>query len=290
MSQSQNWRPPTNGVDYLQSQSKQMAMNNRRPGMRVADVVGPGIQAQATSLNDFNDPLGTFNGSYFANGSAANPPELGAGFSYMVEVYVDSVVGGWQFAYPLERPGRVYRRYIPRLPGAPDVFDYSQLWQLDTGASSPSVQSINVGNSAATPAGSGGIPKWSFHPYWRSDDWGDFYGIETITYLSSTYTDAGLRIKKPGLYSLDIQVTLGGPITDWSYVALVIEKNTIGSLTQAVEMPRVSPTAYLSSSNTHITFKCNPAETRLLYLSAQRGGTGSQNVTLYLNNLSRIGN
>lgn len=72
-----DWRIGIDAEDYLLSQKKQNQMTDRRPVIRKsADLagMGPAINAGATRLADFNDPLATYNGFFSADVDASNAP------------------------------------------------------------------------------------------------------------------------------------------------------------------------------------------------------------------------
>lgn len=110
----QNWRTEVTGVDYLQHQKKQAQIENRRPVIRKAsDLVGPGIDAHAIRLTDFNDTLATFNGFFSADISAYNAPNSTDAFVGFVSS--DASLGGIQQFTSLAT-GKVWYRVFTRSP------------------------------------------------------------------------------------------------------------------------------------------------------------------------------
>ena len=72
-----DWRIGIDAEDYLLSQKKQNQMTDRRPVIRKSSDLagmGPAINAGATLLADFNDPLATYNGFFSAEVDALNAP------------------------------------------------------------------------------------------------------------------------------------------------------------------------------------------------------------------------
>jgi len=71
----QGWRIETDAQDYFGHQKKQLTLADRRPVIRKAsDLVGPGLDYNATRLDDFNDLLGRYNGYYAATAGVRNAP------------------------------------------------------------------------------------------------------------------------------------------------------------------------------------------------------------------------
>jgi hypothetical protein len=76
-SDDKDWRIGIDAEDYLLSQKKQNQMTDRRPVIRKSSDLagmGPAINAGATLLADFNDPLATYNGFFSAEVDALNAP------------------------------------------------------------------------------------------------------------------------------------------------------------------------------------------------------------------------
>lgn len=119
MSEEQNWRTPIDGQDYFGAQKKRLNMAERRPApRRASDLVGPGIDAHAIRITNFNAPLATFNGYYSATSDALEaPPETS---SWVVAVSSDAELGGVQVATALAT-NVAYRRTFIRNVFDPDA-------------------------------------------------------------------------------------------------------------------------------------------------------------------------
>lgn len=120
-----DWRVEQTGEDYFGHQQKRGNVADRRPVIRRAsDIVGPGIDAQAVRLDNFNDVLATFNGFFSAEAGAENSPDpvaelLPDFIGYSGHVVSDSALGGEQVFTELGT-GNVYRRRFLRALYAPE--------------------------------------------------------------------------------------------------------------------------------------------------------------------------
>lgn len=114
MTDQQNWRTEVNAPDYFGHQKKQAAIENRRPVIRKAsDLVGPGINANAVRITDFNDTLATYDGFFAADLGALNPPNNVEAF--IGTVSSDAGLGGIQSFTGLTS-GTYYQRVFVRNP------------------------------------------------------------------------------------------------------------------------------------------------------------------------------
>lgn len=124
---TENWRTGTNAEDYFSHQQKRLALEQRRPVIRKAsDLVGPGIDASAVRITDFNDALATFNGFFSAEGSALNAP---ANEDMTGWTSVDSELGGVQYFTGLVSGNR-YIRTFRRAPFDPETITWAA-WSID---------------------------------------------------------------------------------------------------------------------------------------------------------------
>lgn len=126
----ENWRTETRAEDYFLHRQKKLDLADRRPVIRTAsDLVGPGIGAFATRLDDFNNLLATFNGFYSAAADATNAPD--AALPTTAEPFVgfvvsDAELGGLQVFTGLDT-GTEYRRTFLRSPIDPESINWG-LW------------------------------------------------------------------------------------------------------------------------------------------------------------------
>lgn len=116
---SDDWRfdgeTGANAGDYFLGQRKRLDIDKRRPVIRRAsDLVGPGIDAQAVRVTNWNDMLATFNGYYSSLPGAAYAPDSIQNF--LGTVVMDSEMGGVQVLTGLAN-GREYKRLFLRNPG-----------------------------------------------------------------------------------------------------------------------------------------------------------------------------
>lgn len=123
MSNEQNWRTDVDAQTYFGSQKKTLAVADRRPVPRnAADLgLGPGIGSSATTLENFNDLLATYNGYYSAPIGIYNAPN--ATESFVGFVVMDSAIGGVQTFTGMgtgSKLGDTYRRRFIRNPSDPD--------------------------------------------------------------------------------------------------------------------------------------------------------------------------
>jgi hypothetical protein len=119
MSFENNWRTELTAEDYFSHQQKRLQVSDRRPVLKSpADLVGPGIAAQAIRLSDFNDLLAMFNGYYCAPSGSANAPTPTG--HYVGFVVADPELGGLQVFTNLAT-GTEYRRVFTRLPTDTDL-------------------------------------------------------------------------------------------------------------------------------------------------------------------------
>lgn len=116
---SQDWRTEITALDYFGHQKKVLQVADRRPVIRQAsDLVGPGIDATAVRISDFNDQLATYNGFYAAVTGTLNAPTSVSPF--VVFVSSDAELGGVQIATALDT-NVSYRRCFTRSPSDPDT-------------------------------------------------------------------------------------------------------------------------------------------------------------------------
>jgi hypothetical protein len=121
----EDWRPEVNAADYFGAQKKRVAIEQRRPTIRrAADLVGPGIGANAVRITDFNDILATFNGYFSADVGALSAPTPDEAFVGMV--VSDSSLGGRQVFTGLVS-GTEYSRTFIRNSLDPENVEWS-LW------------------------------------------------------------------------------------------------------------------------------------------------------------------
>lgn len=119
MSNEQNWRVEDSAETYFGHQKKTLAVADRRPVIRRAsDIVGPGINAMATRITDYNDILATYNGYYSSEAGASNAPNSDEAFVGIT--VMDSALGGYQQFTGLDT-GTEYRRIFTRNPSDPDM-------------------------------------------------------------------------------------------------------------------------------------------------------------------------
>lgn len=125
---SQDWRMGTNAEDFLRGNQKRLALDERRPVIRKAsDLVGPGIDAAAVSITDYNDVLATFNGYYSSVPGALYAPNTAD--SFIGFVIMDDTLGGVQTFTSLVS-GNEYRRTFLRNPSDEDSLSFG-LWHTD---------------------------------------------------------------------------------------------------------------------------------------------------------------
>lgn len=113
---TQNWRIETDAYDYFSHRKKAADLADRRPVIRkAADLVGPGIDANAVRITDFNDQLARYNGYFSAKPDAINGPTSAATIEvgWVGLVSSDAALGGVQVFTDLAtgaRYQRVFRR------------------------------------------------------------------------------------------------------------------------------------------------------------------------------------
>lgn len=77
---AEGWRREIDAHDYLLHRQKRQDIESRRPNIRRAsDLVGPGINALAVHVDNWNDALATFNGYFSGDDGAAHEPRGGEG-------------------------------------------------------------------------------------------------------------------------------------------------------------------------------------------------------------------
>lgn len=75
MSDVDNWRPEIDAEDYFGHQKKRLSLADRRPVIRTAaDLVGPGVNSFCTRIENFSDPIATYNGWFSALADTPNAP------------------------------------------------------------------------------------------------------------------------------------------------------------------------------------------------------------------------
>ena len=151
MSAEEDWRIDVDASEYFLHQQKRDNLTQRRPVIRKAhELVGPGINASAVRLLDFNDPLATYNGYYSSAPGAANAPNAEDVFIGIVTM--DGELGGWQRFRSLDTDD-VYDRSFTRHPLDAEVLFWGA-WALQSGAGAPhSHPNITVSATAPpTPA------------------------------------------------------------------------------------------------------------------------------------------
>jgi hypothetical protein len=111
---SESSRTEVDATDYFGHQKKKLGLADRRPVIRKAsDLVGPGINANATRITNFNDLLATYNGFFAADAGALVAPNSTDQFSGIT--VSDAELGGTQVFSSLST-GITYRRVFTRSP------------------------------------------------------------------------------------------------------------------------------------------------------------------------------
>ena len=122
---SKNWRPEVDAGDYFGHRQREFDIADRRPVARKpSDLagMGPGVNAEAVRIVDFNDRLAQYDG-YFSSARSLNgprPEESGPDTGYDTNLYVgqvtvDASLGGLQEFTDLAT-GLVWRRTFVRAP------------------------------------------------------------------------------------------------------------------------------------------------------------------------------
>lgn len=92
---SEDWRIGTDAKTYFLHEQKANRIERRRPTVRTAgDLVGPGIDASATTVTNWNDVLATFDGYFSSAAGAASAPTPGE--PYVGHTVSDADLGGYQ--------------------------------------------------------------------------------------------------------------------------------------------------------------------------------------------------
>lgn len=127
MSGEEDWRADTNADTYFGHQQKKTNVADRRPVIRKpADLVGPGIAAEAVRIADFNNLLATYNGYFSAEIGAFGAPNDDEPFVGIT--VMDASLGGFQLFTGLGTGvglGATWRRRFIRNPSDPE----SILWE-----------------------------------------------------------------------------------------------------------------------------------------------------------------
>lgn len=200
-----NWRTVTNGGDYLLHQKKSLAMADRRPVIRTpSDLVGPGINSNAVRLDDYNDLLATFNGYYASVPGASNAPD-----AYLPEedresfvgvVISDAELGGRQVFTGLTS-GIEYSRTFNRSPTDPETLG----WTSWSGQRIPATVDGNASVETAV-----------------TSSWDTVLVPPTLSAIGPDVyerNDAGILIRKQGVYTGVVQVGSTTPVTATVVVA-----------------------------------------------------------------------
>lgn len=200
MTDEQNWRTEIDAEDYFRHQKKKTQVADRRPVIRKAsDLVGPGIDAAAVVVTDWNDVLATFNG-YFSSTSALNGPQSVGGGSdtslYVGFVTMDATYGGKQIITDLNS-GLDYTRIFRRAPTDPNTI----VWGPWVGSNSPdptafASQTVNT----SVPVGTTLTPLNC--PVLSGSNWEDTYEQDGTSFnilRDGVYT--GVLRFEPGLVS-----------------------------------------------------------------------------------------
>lgn len=192
MTGEQDWRIDVTAADYFLHQQKTINLADRRPVINKAgDLVGPGINASAARIDDFNDLLATFNGYYSAVPGALNAPDgdltLGSRESFVGTVVSDSVLGGRQTFTGLTT-GIEFSRTFLRSPNDPESIGWSA-W---------SGQRI-LATASGAPVGTNTLSSWP--------------AVLTAPTLSTIgnagvyeRNSAGIIVRKQGVYTGSIRV------------------------------------------------------------------------------------
>lgn len=153
----QNWRQEVGMLDILGHQKKKNQVADRRPVIRKpSDLVGPGIDASAVRVTDWNDVLATFNG-YFSSTRALNGPRVetaGPDINYDTNIYagfvtMDGEYGGKQIITDLDTYID-YSRVFRRAPSDPNTI----VWGSWVSSSSAPPSAFNEGNTVTSvPSG-----------------------------------------------------------------------------------------------------------------------------------------
>lgn len=153
MSGEQDWRFQTDAETMLGAQKKTLAVADRRPVIRkAADLVGPGINAQATRITDYNNLLATYNGYYSSVAGAFGAPSDTEDFVGIT--VMDSLLGGFQLFTGLGTgtgKGATYRRRFHRNPADASSIFWDAWVNESTPAGEP-VGMIGVWMKATPPA------------------------------------------------------------------------------------------------------------------------------------------
>jgi hypothetical protein len=73
---TQSWRIPTGFDDSWNNLMKRVIRLERRPAITNAtQILGPGAGPYAVLLNDWNDEVATFNGTFYSEPGAMNAPD-----------------------------------------------------------------------------------------------------------------------------------------------------------------------------------------------------------------------
>lgn len=148
-----DWRPEIDAEIYFGGQKKTLAVADRRPVIRkAADLVGPGINAQATPITDFNNLLATYNGYYSAvTGSFAAPNDDEA---FVGVTVMDATMGGFQLFTGLGTGtglGATWRRRFIRNPSDPDSISWGA-WDNESEVAGEPVGMIGAWMKSTPPA------------------------------------------------------------------------------------------------------------------------------------------
>lgn len=184
---NKDWRIETDSMDYFQHQKKTIEVSDRRPVIRKAgDLVGPGIGANSTRIDDYSDLLATFNGYYSSAPGASNAPNATEAFvGYVIS---DAELGGTQIFTSLST-GIEFTRLFERSPTAPETIGWGEWRGQRIPATAQGYDKID------TPVPNG----WSLVlPAPALVTVGDSDVYES--------TSAGVLLKKQGVYSGSVQV------------------------------------------------------------------------------------
>lgn len=201
MTREAGWRIETDAHDYFMGQKKRLEIADRRPVIRDAsDLVGPGIGASAVRITDYDDILATFDGYYSSAPGALSAPNTTE--SFVGIVISDSAMGGVQKFTGLT--SRIeYTRVFTRSVTDPESLGWGE-WE---GARIPATASGYDHTATVAVPGVVSYLKPPQFPQVRGD--------------ASVYEflDAGIRVKKQGVYTGHIQVgDYTGDVTGDVYV------------------------------------------------------------------------
>lgn len=74
--QTQNWTIPTDAFGAMQAQEKRLSHEERRPRItKASDLMGPGLAAQAVTLEDLTSDTASFNGFWYVPTGAVGSPD-----------------------------------------------------------------------------------------------------------------------------------------------------------------------------------------------------------------------